>query len=202
MHHKMKQQLPAVKHMQAQLWLFICLLLTLGLIFSCLSLLFFWLFSVITLFFYKWASIICTSFVGVILKPSLCEPAFNLSYGPQNHSTVSLTTFPTLDKLPISLGFRISALRSCGVYVCLGACLPHLVCVFLMFFVHRRICVCRTYCFKYHACVCLCWALGWPCVWVKIVVPGGEGRQAMPILCLQGHFTWSDKSIIIPFKAS
>lgn len=37
---------------------------------------------------------------------------------------------------------------------------------------------------------------------VKIVLQSGEGGQAMPSLCLQGHFTRSDKSRIIPFKAS
>jgi len=67
--------------------------------------------------FYKQASIICTTVLGVILKPPFCEAGFNLSNGLQTHSHVGLTTFPTLDKLPISPGFAISALFF-YVFVC------------------------------------------------------------------------------------
>jgi len=82
--------------------------------------------------FYKQASIICTTVLGVILKPPFCEAGFNLSHGLQTHSPVGLTTFPTLDKLPISLGFAISALFSCAC--CVTVCGPPpcacCVCVF------------------------------------------------------------------------
>lgn len=79
--------------------------------------------------FYKQVSIICTTVLGVISKPPFSEAGFNLSHGLQTHNPVGLTTFPTLDKLPISLGFAISAHFSCmcGVVACL---LPHcLLCV-------------------------------------------------------------------------
>ena len=71
--------------------------------------------------FYKQASIICTTVLGVILKPPFCEAGFNLSHGLQTRSPVGLTTFHTLDKLPISLGFAISVLFSC-VCVCVCVC--------------------------------------------------------------------------------
>lgn len=70
--------------------------------------------------FYKQPSIICTAALGVILKPPIHRAGFNLSRGFQTHSPVGLTAFPTFDKLPISLGFAISALfpRVCvGLFV-------------------------------------------------------------------------------------
>ena len=134
--------------------------------------------------FYKQASIICTTVRGVILKPPFCEAGFNLSHGLQTHSPVGLTTFPTLDKLPISLGFAISALFSCVRLLCY-AC-PHLVsamlvsmpvcvcvcvCVWVKSTTFLCMCVCRAVCLKCHVCVCLYCALGWPCT-------GGQDSSA------------------------
>lgn len=68
---------------------------------------------------YKQTSIIPTTVQGVILKrpPFSCVAGFNLSCGLQTNGVVSPTTFPTLDKLPISLGFAIFVCNVC-VYVC------------------------------------------------------------------------------------
>lgn len=49
-----------------------------------------------------------------MLPRFLCVAGFNLSCGLQTHSVVSPTTFPTLDKLPISHGFAIFV---CNVYM-------------------------------------------------------------------------------------
>lgn len=69
---------------------------------------------------YKRTSIIPTTVLGVILKPPpplWCVAGFNLSCGLQTHGVVSPTTFPTLDKLPISLGFAIFVCVSVCVYM-------------------------------------------------------------------------------------
>lgn len=139
--------------------------------------------------FYKQASIIYTAVLGVILKPPFCASGFNLSHGFQTHSTVGLTTFPTFDKLPISLGFAISALFSCGVSVCVcytmppppyvrSYCVQACVGVGIVYciFVHRCICVCRAVCYNCRVCMCLYCVLGWPCQGGVKIVQNGEGR--------------------------